>query len=96
MASYFSVSCICLLRVQGESLPMPDYIPEFLSQYQNNHLLVPASAHWPISFFSFFFFFFFFFLVFQDKVSLYSPVCPRTHSVDQDGLELRNPPASAS
>jgi hypothetical protein len=46
--------------------------------------------------FFFFFFFFFFFLVFQDRVSLYSPGCPGTHSVDQDGLELRNPPASAS
>jgi hypothetical protein len=37
---------------------------------------------------------FFFFL--QDRVSLYSPGCPGTHSVDQAGLELRNPPASAS
>jgi hypothetical protein len=35
-------------------------------------------------------------LVFQDKVSLYSPGCPGTHSVDQAGLELRNRPASAS
>jgi hypothetical protein len=35
-------------------------------------------------------------LVFQDRVSLYSPECPGTHSVDQTGLELRNPPASAS
>jgi hypothetical protein len=35
-------------------------------------------------------------LVFQDRVSLYSPGCPGTHSVDQAGLELRNPPASAS
>jgi hypothetical protein len=25
-----------------------------------------------------------------------SPGCPETHSVDQAGLELRNPPASAS
>jgi hypothetical protein len=32
----------------------------------------------------------------QDRVSLYSPGCPRTHSVDQTGLKLRNPPASAS
>jgi hypothetical protein len=39
------------------------------------------------------FFFFFFFLVFPDRVSLYSPGCPGTHSVDQAGLELRNPPA---
>jgi hypothetical protein len=36
------------------------------------------------------------FFVFQDRVSLYSPGCPRTHSVDQAGLELRNPPVSAS
>jgi hypothetical protein len=35
-------------------------------------------------------------LVFRDRVSLGSPGCPGTHSVDQAGLELRNPPASAS
>jgi hypothetical protein len=35
-------------------------------------------------------------LVFRDSVSLYSPGCPGTHSVDQAGLELRNLPASAS
>jgi hypothetical protein len=34
--------------------------------------------------------------VFQDRVSLCSPGCPGTHSVDQAGLELRDPPASAS
>jgi hypothetical protein len=34
--------------------------------------------------------------VFRDRVSLYSPGCPGTHSVDQAGLELRNLPASAS
>jgi hypothetical protein len=39
---------------------------------------------------------FFFFLVFQDRVSLCIPGCPGTPSVDQAGLELRNPPASAS
>jgi hypothetical protein len=38
----------------------------------------------------FFFFFFFFFFGFS------SPGCPETHSVDQAGLKLRNPPASAS
>jgi hypothetical protein len=43
-----------------------------------------------------FFFFFFFLFVFPDRVSLCSPGCPGTHSVDQAGLELRNPPASAS
>jgi hypothetical protein len=31
----------------------------------------------------------------RDRVSLYSPGCPGTPSVDQVGLELRNPPASA-
>jgi hypothetical protein len=41
-------------------------------------------------------FFFFFFLVFRDRVSLCSPGCPGSYFVDQAGLELRNPPASAS
>ena len=35
-------------------------------------------------------------MFFRDRVSLCSPGCPGTHSVDQVGLELRNPPASAS
>ena len=43
-----------------------------------------------------YFLFFFFFLVFRDRVSLCSPGCPGTHFVDQAGLKLRNPPASAS
>jgi hypothetical protein len=34
--------------------------------------------------------------VFGDRVSLYSSGCPGAHFVDQAGLELRNPPASAS
>jgi hypothetical protein len=33
---------------------------------------------------------------FLDRVSLYRPGCPGTHSGDKAGLELRNPPASAS
>jgi hypothetical protein len=33
---------------------------------------------------------------FQDRVSLCSTGCSGTHSVDQAGLELRNPPTSAS
>jgi hypothetical protein len=40
-------------------------------------------------------FLFFIFLVFRDRVSLNSLGCPGTHFVDQAGLELRNPPASA-
>jgi hypothetical protein len=43
-----------------------------------------------------FFVFCFVVFVFRDRVSLCSPGCPGTHSVDQAGLELRNPPASAS
>jgi len=37
-----------------------------------------------------------FFCCFRDRVSLCSLDCPGTHSVDQAGLELRDPPASAS
>jgi hypothetical protein len=43
-----------------------------------------------------YFSYFVLFLVFQDRVSLCSPGCPGTHFVDQAGLKLRNPPASAS
>jgi hypothetical protein len=37
---------------------------------------------------SFFCFCLFVFLYFWDSISLYSPGCPGTHSVDQTGLEL--------
>jgi hypothetical protein len=37
-----------------------------------------------------------FFFDFKDRASLYSPGCHGTHFVDQAGLKLRNPPASAS
>jgi hypothetical protein len=40
--------------------------------------------------------FIFIYLVFQDRISLYSPGCPGIHFVVQAGLELRHPPASAS
>jgi hypothetical protein len=48
------------------------------------------------SFFSFCLFVGWFVGLFQDRVSLYSPGCPGTHSVDQAGLELRYLPDSAS
>jgi hypothetical protein len=48
------------------------------------------------NFFVCLFLFFVCLFVFLDRVSLYSPGCPGTHFVDQAGLELRNPPASAS
>jgi hypothetical protein len=44
----------------------------------------------------FYLFIYLFILFFRDRVSLCSPGCPGTHSVDQAGLELRNLPASAS
>jgi hypothetical protein len=52
------------------------------------------SIGWPMSFL--FCFVLFCILFSQDRVSLYSPGCPGTHFVEQTGLELRNPPASAS
>jgi hypothetical protein len=39
---------------------------------------------------------FIYLFIFSRQVSLYSPGCPGTHSVDQAGLEHRNSPASAS
>jgi hypothetical protein len=36
------------------------------------------------------------YMVFQGRVSLYSPGCPGTHFAVQAGLKLRNLPASAS
>jgi hypothetical protein len=42
------------------------------------------------------YYYYYYFCFFRDRVSLYSSGCPGTHSVDQAGLELRNPPASAS
>jgi hypothetical protein len=50
------------------------------------------SNHWPV----WVFFFFFWGGGVPDRVSLCSPGCPGTHFVDQAGLKLRNPPASAS
>jgi hypothetical protein len=40
------------------------------------------------------FYLFLFVWFFRDRVSLCSPGCPGTHSVDQADLELRNLPAS--
>jgi hypothetical protein len=63
-------------------------------------LEIDMSWQYFFSFLFFSFFFFFWFLVFGfwffETGFLCSPGCPGTHSVDQGGLELRNPPASAS
>jgi hypothetical protein len=47
-------------------------------------------------FFFFFFCFVLFFVSFDTGFFCIAPRCPGTHFVDQAGLELRNPPASAS
>jgi hypothetical protein len=57
---------------------------------------VLSGAFWPRCLFFFFFFFFFFFGFSRQGFSVALAVCPGTHFVDQAGLELRNPPASAS
>jgi hypothetical protein len=60
-------------------------------------LTIKIKLLWENKFAVLFFVLFWFGLVFRDKVSLRnSPGCPETHSVEQVGLELRNPPASAS
>jgi hypothetical protein len=53
-------------------------------------------AHGFVLFFVCFIYLFIYLFIFQNRVSLYSPGCPGTHFVDQAGLKLRNPPASAS
>jgi hypothetical protein len=59
--------------------------------------LGPLQKHQMLFFVCLFCFVFVFVFVFgRDRVSLCSPGCPGTHSVDRAGLELRNPPASAS
>jgi hypothetical protein len=65
------------------TLPLPSRLPV---------LSAPLSFSLSLFFLSFFVCLF----VFQDRVSLCSPGCPGTHFVDQAGLELRNPPVSAS
>ena len=64
------------------------------------HPVRPASfvedAFFPLHIWVFCFVLFCFCFCFRVRVSLYSPGCPGTHSVDQAGLELRNLPASAS
>jgi hypothetical protein len=59
------------------------------------HMLSPTQTHTQVHR-NFYFVLFYFVLILRDRVSLCSPGCPGTHSVDQAVLELRNPPASAS
>jgi hypothetical protein len=61
----------------------------FHHSYISKHVLLHHSGLYDLDFVLFCF-------VFQDRVSLYNPGCPGTHSVDQAGFKLSNPPASAS
>jgi hypothetical protein len=83
--------CLYLLR----HLLAQNVLSEAISNNFSNHLLYQQGN---LCFTSGLqdFLFFFFFLVFQDRVFLCSPGCPGAHSVDQAGLEIRNPPASDS
>jgi hypothetical protein len=76
------------------SIILPAWVPCF----QNSEFKWPILKQYiqKYSIFLRFFCFVLFFLFFRDRVSLCSPGCPGTHSVDQAGLKLRNPPASAS
>jgi hypothetical protein len=67
-----------------------------MSLLQTACLCWDVHAPWLSQSACFFFVVVVFFLVFWDRVSLYSSGCPGAHFVDQAGLELRNPPASAS
>ena len=73
-----------LVVAPGPSSPQPPTEPS------------AVKSHISASYFILFCFVLFYFLVFRDRVSLCSSGCPGTHSVDQAGLKLRNPPASVS
>ena len=79
-----SPSTSCLWKKSGSLLQILT-----LSQVHIPSCLVFSFDYWNISQLHNFFFFW-------DRVSLCSPGCPGTHSLNQAGLGLRNPPASAS
>jgi hypothetical protein len=77
-------------------------VPSFLFFFFFSECFFEIILGFRIALVTFFFFllclfvFVLFCFCFQDRVSLCSPGCPGTHSVDQAGLELRTLPASAS
>jgi hypothetical protein len=93
--------CVCHIHAgmgearRGHETPEPELGPNSaLEELQGLCSAKPPSR--PSSFTFFKKIFIYLFLVYRDRVSLCSPGCPGTHSVDQAGLELTNPPASAS
>ena len=87
--SVFVCLYVCMNIFQTQLLSLqtfsPDSFPITIFHRQETAKL-PISLQIP----------FFCYFVFQDKISLCSPDCPGTCSVDQAGLELRDPLASAS
>jgi hypothetical protein len=80
---------LCETDLQSEFLDMQGYTKpaKRKKEKKKKKKKKERKNKWNISFF-----FFFLVLVFQDRISLCSPGCPGTHSVDQAGLELRNTP----
>jgi hypothetical protein len=68
----------------------------YLCRQQRICLLPHPTPFLFIYLFLFYFILFIYLFWFFETEFLCSPGCPGTHSVDQAGLELRNPPASAS
>jgi hypothetical protein len=67
--------------------------PLFFNKWKYKHWLCPW--HFILFYFILFYFILFYFiLVFRDRFSLCSPGSPGTHSVDQTGFELKDPPLS--
>jgi hypothetical protein len=73
-----------LTPAEWDTKPPSDFCRQNISVYKFSLSLSLSHTHFFVCF------------CFFETVSLYSPGCPGTHSVDQTGLELRNPPASAS
>jgi hypothetical protein len=78
--------------IHPPTVPHPTPPPHTLSPCvcSHPHPTLPLNSLGPPDYY------YFFGRGFRDRVSLCSPGCPGTHSGDQAGLELRNPPASAS
>jgi hypothetical protein len=88
-------------KVLAQHASSPGSHSQCINQAQWHTLIIPALSggrgrQTRILSGFFFVFFFVFFWFSRDRVSLCSPGCPGTHSVDQAVLKLRNPPASAS
>jgi hypothetical protein len=85
--SVLPLMACCLIPSLSLSVPLnPFTLSYHLCASFTIALKFPFS--WPLLYFMFLF------VCFWGRVSLYSPGCPRTHSVDQADLELRNLPAS--